>query len=309
MTSHAVVMACNAGYAPYAFCMAEQIARAHPDRDFDICIFSDEALALPPSLAALGLRLVTLGADNPFLDIPNPSRHGHSTYLRLLVPQHLGQSYDRILYLDSDILLHGGGLDRLMRADLHGRAIGAVRDHQQWRNPARQVAEFRRMGLPQAGYFNAGVLLIDVARFAAKEVLPRAIALMRGKPEVLLRHDQSLLNLLLRDDWAELSPVWNWQYTSASRHFAALAEPRLLHFIGSRKPWADLKNQLPASFRRTYRDFQTRHYPDRPDICTADPSALGWPDKLASSLIRHAISAGRMHSYLARFPDPFRAAP
>lgn len=305
MTTDAVAMACNAAYAPYAFCLAEQIARAHPARDFDICIFSDEALTLPPSLAPLGLRLIPLGGENPFLDTPNPSRHGHSTYLRLLVPSQVTGTYRRLLYLDSDILLQGGGLDRLLGADLQGRTVGAVRDHQQWRSPRRQVVEFKAMGLPQAPYFNAGVLLIDVDRFARAEVLPKAQDLMRRRPDLLRRHDQSLLNLLLRDDWTEFSPVWNWQYTAASRYFAALAEPRLLHFIGSRKPWADRRNQLPASFRQVYRDFQTRHYPDRPELCTADPAALGWPDKLASSLIRHAISARRMRAYLARFPDPF----
>lgn len=308
MTRTAVVMACNARYAPYAFCLADQIAKAHPDRSFDLCVFSDEPLDLPESLRPLGIIPVALQGANPFLDTPNPSRHGHSTYLRLLVPSHMAGRYDRILYLDSDIIAAGDGIDRLLQADLGGRTVGAVRDHLQWRSPGRQVTEFKARGLPRGRYFNAGVLLVDVERFNALEILPKAVDLMTRHPEALRRHDQSLLNLLLRGDWAELSPVWNWQYTAASRHFASLAEPRLLHFIGSRKPWLDTRAQLPASFRRIYRDFCARHYPDQPALCPADPDPMCWPDKLASSLIRHAVSAARMRAFLARFPDPYHPA-
>lgn len=308
MTTTAIVMACNAAYAPYALCLAEQIARDHPERSFDICIFSDEPLEVPDTLAPLGVKLISLEGENPFLDTPNFSRHGHSTYLRLLVPRQMAGRYRRILYLDSDIIATGGRLDRLLSVDLGGRAVGAVRDHQQWRRPYRQVSEFKSLSLPQGAYFNAGVLLVDVDRFNALGILSKAVDLMKRHPEALRRHDQSLLNLLLRGDWAELSPVWNWQYTAASRHITSLAEPHLLHFIGSRKPWLDTRAQLPASFRRVYRDFQIRHYPDRPELCPADPAPMAWPEKLASSLVRHALSAGKMRAYLSRFPDPYAAA-
>ena len=143
MTVGAVVMACNAGHAPYALCLAEQIAEAHPDRDFDICIFSDEILKIPPSLKGLGVRVITWLDANPFVDAPNLSRHGRATWLRLLVPQALAHQYERVLYLDSDILLRGGGLGSLFAVDLGQNILGAVRDQQQWRRPRRHAAGLR----------------------------------------------------------------------------------------------------------------------------------------------------------------------
>jgi hypothetical protein len=217
MTFGAIVMACNAGHAPYALCLAEQIAEAHPNRDFDICIFSDEILEIPQSLKGLGVRVVTWSDANPFVDAPNLSRHGRATWLRLLVPQALAGQYERVLYLDSDILLRGEGIGSLLAVDLGQNVLGAVRDQQQWRRPWRQVEEFRRENLPVAAYFNAGVLLIDVARFNAEDVLGASVGLMGRRPGSLLRHDQSVLNLVLRNRWTELSPVWNWQFTAVTR--------------------------------------------------------------------------------------------
>ena len=300
----AVVLACDAGYVPYALGLLDGLARLHPDRDFDLCLFTDAAVEPPPGLAIPDLRVMAPRKDNPFLAVPRRSRHGTATYLRLLIPSHVAGLYRRVLYLDIDILPLGPGIDALLGAELHGAALGAVRDNQQWRTPSRHVEEFRLAGLPAAPYFNAGLLLIDVERFEAERVLDRSVALMESRPDLLLHQDQSLLNLVLHRAWTELSPLWNWQHTRSSRFLIPLAEPRLVHFIGPRKPWADEAAQLPASWRRAYRDFQRRCYPDRPGLVTADPDGPAWPDGLAKSFLRHALGAPRMRHYLQSFPDP-----
>ena len=300
----AVVMACDEGYLPYAFCLAETIARLHPDRDFDLCVFTPAPADPPAGLAVPDLRVIAPREGNPFLDAQRDARHGMATYLRLLVPSEVAGRYRRVLYLDSDMLPLGGGLDELLGAELHGAALGAVRDNQQWRTPARQVVEFRRATLPAAPYFNAGLLLIDVERFNSERILDRTIALMRSRPDLTMRHDQSLLNLVQYRRWTELSPVWNWQFSWATRFFAGLAEPRLLHFIGPRKPWKDERAELPASYRRVYRDFQQRCYPDHPEIAPADPDRPAWPDRAVRTFVKHAVSAERMRRYLQAFPRP-----
>ncbi|HVG48565.1 MAG TPA: glycosyltransferase family 8 protein, partial [Rubellimicrobium sp.] len=285
----AVILACDAGYVPYALCLLDGLARLHLRRDFDLCLFTDAVVVPPPGLAIPDLRVIAPRGDNPFLSVPLFSRHGTATYLRLLVASHVAGLYRRVLYLDSDILpLQPGGIDGLLGADLHGAVLGAVRDNQQWRTPSRHVEEFRRAGLPAAPYFNAGLLLIDVERFEADRILDRSVELMRSRPDLMPRHDQSLLNLVLHRAWTELSPVWNWQHSRSSRFMIPLAEPRLVHFIGPCKPWADEAAQLPASWRRVFRDFQRRCYPDRPGLVTADPDRAAWPDKLAGTFLKHA---------------------
>lgn len=210
MNAKAVVLACDAGYAPYAMVVACGIAAAHPDRDFDICLCSSDPLTIPAALAWAGVRMVRLG-DNPFAHGPDAGRHGAAAYLRLMMPDLLAGDYRRILYLDSDIVVSGGGIGRLLDIDLGGRWIGAVRDNLQWRTPGRRTAEFRAMGRPALPYFNSGVMLIDTAGWVAAGVGARAQSLFREHGARMTRHDQSLLNLIADGDWAELSPVWNWQ--------------------------------------------------------------------------------------------------
>jgi hypothetical protein len=123
----------------------------------------------------------------------------------------------------------------------------------------------------------------------------------------MIRHDQSLLNIALDGGWAELSPVWNWQWTWSSRHFAELAGPRLIHFIGPRKPWADTGCEFPPRFRAGYAGFAARHWPARGDIAAVDPARPGWPRKLRRGLVKHWMAVPAMHRYLDRFPDPFIA--
>lgn len=112
---NAVVMACDKNYAPYALFLASQIALSHPDRNFDICIFSQDVLELPPGLAELGINLEIIPGQNPFSNGPNPSRHGAAAYLRLLIPPLAIHRYKRLLYLDSDIFWMGWALNAYFR--------------------------------------------------------------------------------------------------------------------------------------------------------------------------------------------------
>jgi lipopolysaccharide biosynthesis glycosyltransferase len=223
----------------------------------------------------------------------------------------LAGDYDRLLYLDSDIWLDaalvraGGGFPRLMAADLGGAVLAAVRDNTQWRTPTRRNPEFRALGRPARPYLNAGVLLVDCAAWVAAEMEDRLVTLWRDQGGAMSRHDQSLLNVALDGNWAELSPVWNWQWTWSSRHFADMAAPRLIHFIGRRKPWTEAGRTLPPRFRATFAAFAARHWPDRTDIVAADPLAPGWPDDLRRGLVKHWFAAPAMRRYLARFPDAY----
>ncbi|MGG7644857.1 glycosyltransferase family 8 protein [Rhodovulum sp. YNF3179] len=304
----AVALACNDAYAPYAFFVADQIARLHPERSFDICIAMPDPPAPPASLARHDIRLLRFADGNPFDDGPNPGRHGGAAYLRLVLPDLLARDYDRMLYLDSDVFVTSGGLDQLLQMDLGPHPVGAVRDNLQWRTPDRQVPEFRKMGLGRAPYFNSGVLLIDIPRFRAESVLDRCLETFAMHPEALPRHDQSLLNIVLHGGWAELSPVWNWQYTWSSRFFADLVAPKILHFIGTVKPWRDRKRRLPERYRAPYAAFLAETYPDRPDLALPSPDGPAALDEMGPSFLKHWQSLGAMRRYLGRFTSPYARA-
>ena len=300
--AHAVVMVADEGYAPFAACLGASILDAHPSRDFDVCVVTTGEAPVP---GAQGMRVLRARGDNPFGHAHlGEARRSHAMFIRLLLPRLLGGEYERILYLDADIHLDRGDLGVALSLDLHGQAVGAVRDHQMWRTPNRLPKEFRFMGLPNAHYLNSGVLLFDTGLFEAQGWLDRMIQIAEDAAWArgLLRHDQSAINFALRGRWTELSPVWNWQHERASRYAMAHAEPRLVHFIGRGKPWLDTGRDLPPRFRARPHAFLARHAPDHPALAGLDPAARAEPRDLGKSYLTHWRRRRAMEAFLARFP-------
>lgn len=296
----AIAFACDEGYAPFALMAAERIAALSPGRDFDILLCGEPAPEVPPTLSHLGLRRVSVATGGAFAGLRLDARRTESAYLRLALPEALAAEYDRLLYLDSDVVVQGGDWGALLGVDLGGFAVGAVRDNVQWRTPGRVPEQFRRFGWPAAPYFNSGLLLIDLPTFRAQDLMARAIALGRAEKDRLIGHDQTLLNCLLRGRWAELSPAWNWQFTWASQLFEATEDAHLVHFIGPVKPWRDEDGRLPPRFARATADFLAAHFPDRPRPSPPRGPARR-PREMRRLLWRHWRAAGRMAAYLDRF--------
>ncbi|MCV2878880.1 glycosyltransferase family 8 protein [Sedimentimonas flavescens] len=296
----AVVFCCDDGYLPYALHAANQISQMHPNRDFDLCVVSYEAITIPEGLRSVRLRTCTVDAEAFFALFPTKSRHGATAYARLLVPSIFQNDYDRILYLDSDIHIQSCNLSGLLRANLDNRAIAAVRDNPQWRTPTRKPSEFKKFDLPNAPYFNSGVLLIDVRNWQKEDILGQSAKIGRTRFSDLERHDQTLLNVIFHRKWAELSPVWNWQYSASARLHEAVFGANIIHFIGPVKPWNAPPGVLPPRFGRELANFCAVHFPERK--ITVPTGTRPGSSLMFKMLLRHMINRKKMERYLARFP-------
>lgn len=301
----ALVLCVDTAYLPYALFLADQIHQKEPSRDYDICLLSDAALQIPPNFTHLNITVFPPLEDDDYQRL-NVTHLARSAYLRMWAPRMMAQDYDRILYLDSDIFADAAGLSRLFDIEMGGKAIAAVRDVQQWYRPQRNVKEFALAGKPLRPYFNSGVLLIDTAQYLDQRVLERALEIAKNHPERILHHDQSLLNLTLDGDWLELSPVWNWQWPWKYPLFTDWAGPRLLHFIGERKPWNDPQGYCPKRFPMAYAAFFEHYFPERTPVPAQMVSVLHAPRRLAWLALRFLALRPRLLRYLDRFPDPYR---
>lgn len=297
----AVAFCCDDRYLPYASFAADQLARISPDRDFDILICTSDPLNLPTVLCDQDVRLCRIDTGDTFAGLHLAERFTQSVYLRLALPHALAAEYDRIVYLDCDVSIEGGDFSALLGLDLRGHAIGAVRDNIQWRWPTRKPRQFKVFGWPTARYFNSGVMLIDCAAYVGADIVARCIALGRAERDRLIGHDQTLLNCVLRGDWAELSPLWNWQITPKSALFEAMGNPHVVHFIRATKPWADPDGDLAPRFAGEMGRFLATHFPDHP-VVQAGAGPLAQPAKLRSMMLRHLVAQPRIDRYLARFP-------
>ncbi len=299
----AIAFCSDANYLPFALLAVAQIRATPGDGDFDILLCSGGTLAVPETLAHLDVRICRIDFGGLFDGLRLDPGRTPEIYVRLALPAAFAPDYDRILYLDSDIFVQGGDFGALLRVDLGRHPVGAVRDNRQWRTPWRRPKQFQRLGLKTSPYFNAGVLLLDVARYNEARILERCVEFGRVNASRMMRHDQNLLNAVLQGDWAEFSPVWNWQYTWSSRLFEAMAGANILHFIGQKKPWNHSEGEFPLRFRHAYRDFLHAHFPDRAPLPPDGLSPFDNGAFLGKMLIKHLLAKNAMARYMARFPS------
>lgn len=304
--SSAVIMACDRNYFPFALLLASQIDTSFPDRAFDICIVTNDTLPEHPLVDQHNLRLLEVQMPEGWQGFQTNKKITPAAYIRISIPQLVRDDYDRVLYLDSDILYVRGDIPALLSADLGGHSVGAVLDNLQHRNPRKLVREFKAAGLAHAKYFNSGVLLIDVARYLAQGVDKTALEYAKtGTGNMLIKHDQSALNLALHGDWAELPPVWNWPSFHKYFFFSHFVDPCMVHFMSSRKPWRDTGGIYNAAHVRTYAGLLARHFPDLAEKMPARPKMGARPWLWFAIFLRHAFDYRRLARYVRRFTSDF----
>ncbi len=303
----AVVFCCDRKFYPMALFMIRQIEFHNPGRKFDFVIASRDTLEAPDWAHPLGIVFHRSG------DLPDhvglKSYTGSTVPLyRLPLPRELGSRYRRLLYVDSDMFVEGGDLNRLFAMDIGSHPLGAVLDAPYLYDEGHRAREFVRLNWPALPYLNAGFQLIDTARYVDQDVDIRAFDACRTHPQVLVYADQSILNIALKGKFAELAPCWNWQ-SAARLPLMSLSYPVLFwHFIGHKKPDSDFPHLLDARFAEAYRDFATRFMPEFlpqvPQRKALEPLRFGQLLKIG---MQHMAARKVTARLLARYPDPYLA--
>jgi len=206
---------------------------------------SDSRLRITASLPAhVAVNWITPERAG-FVDLPLWGRMTIATYDKIMLGRWLPESVERALWLDCDLMVLCD-LAQLWKLDHKQHCVLAVQDGLVRTHGARfGVAGHREMGIDDgAEYFNAGVMLIDVARWRREDIAGRALAYLRENRRRVFFWDQEALNAVLAGHWGKLDSRWNWspglEYadrTSASEIGARASLPRIIHFTGSLKPW------------------------------------------------------------------------
>ena len=182
-----------------------------------------------------------------------------ATYYRLLLPQILPGDIERVVYLDGDILV-SDSLRTLWDINIEGKAVAAVPDSYN-----NVPLHFNRLRYLQAkGYFNAGVLLINLDYWRNHNVVDKFVDYVRKHPERLACHDQDVLNFVFQDSKKELPLKYNmlneywfdtrysvlsWQYEE--QMIEGQRHPVVVHFTGIPKPWySNCRHPYKAEFDR-----------------------------------------------------------
>lgn len=263
-----ICFTCNQKYIPYCETAIFSLLRnASAERCYDILIlhkdinsrWQSRVKRLEKLLPRVTIRFVHI--KEPYL-IKKYKTPGYlsieSTYRLLLVSEEYCQ-YDRIIYLDSDVIVEGD-ISELFDLNLQANAVGAMEclvsryDSYLKRamfadNKPYNIDDYKKKVLklkfPER-YFHSGVIVFDLSR-------ARQIADEKKLIEILTTHyyqggDKETLNIAFNEYVYLIEPKWNYlnvlellkhnKDENISNLYRDISDEKaVIHYVGAAKPW------------------------------------------------------------------------
>lgn len=200
-----------------------------------------------------------------------------ATYYRLFLSDILPPTINKVLYLDGDIVVRHSLLS-LWHTDLAGCAVGAALDID-----AGDLGRYYRLRYPmRKGYFNAGVLLVNLKYWRENNLVTEFVGYLNNYPERIKAADQDVLNVVLQDVKRSIPVIYNlqtgflkkvpgwdyWEYEFEVN--TGLMDPVIVHFSENHKPWY-INLRHPHPYRDTFLKYQCQ---TKWKNCCHDPRSL-----------------------------------
>lgn len=271
----AIAVAANDYFIPYCATFLKSVAE-HSDskKNYDILLLSQDV----SDINVKHVEKLLSAWSNISLRVIDPSVlidqyifyiRGHfskETYYRLVLPELL-PNYDKVLYLDSDMIamddvakiydenIDGYLLAACYDADTAGLYNGYEKDKKEYTDKVLKLKEPYQ-------YFQAGVLLLNLEefrkRYTTKQILDFAVS---EKWQLL---DQDILNKLCEGAVKYIDMSWNVMVDFAGvriNQIIALAprwlnemyhearkDPKIIHYAGPQKPWFEPEMDFGMQF-------------------------------------------------------------
>lgn len=262
MPRHCICYTTDAGYLFPTFVSAMQARHNTPADMADILICSigtparlDNAFAYASASEGLG-----------FLTVPTDMVDGEAAMLaRLFLDRIVPADYDQLLYIDGDTQITGM-LSPLLLAEVQPDHFLAASDPMIFALPAgRQHGQkfsdyFESIGMEQRNfnnYFNSGVLRIN--RHGWDKIGQNAMALFRRLRDRSHYPDQDALNLTAMDQRISMSLAWNFPVFLRNAGLEQEITPRIIHYMGSPKPWHGQFEPWKSSEYQAYLDAAQKY--------------------------------------------------
>ncbi len=171
-------------------------------------------------------------------------------YMRLFIPYFIPEEIEKVLYLDVDMIVQED-VTTLFEQDLGDKVIAAVLDPRiiTFDNSWGGIFNYEALGLSgKTRYFNTGLILMHTKRWREQDITVKIIDCINNNKKFVNYPDQYGLNVVLANQWLELSPLWN--------HFSTIdttEKPFLIHFV-ERKPIYQSYN-YNLEFKKTFYYF------------------------------------------------------
>lgn len=177
---------------------------------------------------------------------------------RIMIPDLLPKTVDKVLYLDSDILVLGD-LKNLYDTDIqnyHAAMAKNIVDK-------KHLSSYNLKG----NYFNSGVILMNLNKWREDSITKQMLLYIKNNKSkfiyknkmdgvTLLYPDQDMINIILNGKIKEVPQIWNNQ----TIYKVILKEDYtggILHYIGKEKPWHFGENYYFTPVNLYYKYWQT----------------------------------------------------
>lgn len=304
----AIAVAANDYFIPYcATFLKSVVEHGNSKKNYDILLLSQDVSDINVKKMEKLLSAwenVSLRVIDPSVLIDQYTFHirGHfskETYYRLVLPELL-PNYDKVLYLDSDMIamddvakIYDENVDGYLLAACHdadtaGLYNGYEKDKKRYTDKVLKLKEPYQ-------YFQAGVLLLNLKEFRKRYTTKQILDFAVSENWQLL--DQDILNKLCEGAVKYIDMSWNVMVDFAGVRISqiiALAprwlnemyqearkNPKIIHYAGPQKPWFEPEMDMGMQFWERARE--TSYYEIMLSRMSERHSRLG------------AANAGRKH--------------
>ena len=258
-----IIVACAADdrYAmPMAVMLRSVIENISDDRQ--IYIYAIDAgiaeLNKKKIASSLGHKLVTFNWIETSISLPNNlplakdvlPHVSQAVYYRLLLADILPLEYEKVIYLDSDLIVLQD-IDRLWKIEIGENYVMAVQDCSiTLVSSPYGLKRYKELNiLYDCKYFNSGVMIVNLKKWRSENISIKLFEYLEINRDDIQHHDQDAMNALFAGHWGELEPQWNqtpliFNYSSWKEspyqevdYYNAINNPSIVHFASSSKPW------------------------------------------------------------------------
>jgi lipopolysaccharide biosynthesis glycosyltransferase len=188
-----------------------------------------------------------------------------SAYYRLMFARILPNEVNKLIYLDSDLVVLGD-LNKLWEIEIADNYVMAAQDCGiPLVSSPYGIKKHKELNIPSdQRYFNSGVLVMNIAKWRSEDIDVKLFQYLEKYREDVQHHDQEAMNAVFAGKWGEISPQWNqtpllfgyssWEESPYQEldYANAINNPYIVHFASNAKPWNSFEKH---PFRDLFFDY------------------------------------------------------
>lgn len=189
----------------------------------------------------------------------------HGTLFRLLLDLFIPENVQRVLYIDSDLIINDT-IEPLIEISFSANELAMAVKCNISSKHAKEI------GIAKENYFNAGVIYFNFRKCIELNVFKLAREMIfNGNYKFL---DQDVLNIVLDNHVNYVSEIWNYEYFRVKTDLlngvkCDVNDKVIFHFTGKYKPWQRLD---PNPYGELYRQYYKKAFKE--DIFLQDNSSV-----------------------------------